>query len=197
MSEKSRYFKELTPSSQTYELNGQGKKKSSTQNQDKQTPHTVLQKLSPKLTPSPLTHFAHPDQSVTQISIGFQWETINENPFVSGLTNWCSIPLSEKSNWKPTGQIWKKIQEQCSVDNNKGIKLGFSLLPLWIMDESSGMSLLIYIFFWNTNTSRSWGIHRFLRFCWNPEFVTSYIWVTLQSCLSHDYHQHQMCRYFH
>ena len=30
-------------------------KKSSTQNQDKQTPHTVLQKLPPKLTPTPLT----------------------------------------------------------------------------------------------------------------------------------------------
>ena len=40
-------FKELTPHSRTYELRGQGEKKS-IQNQDKQTPHTVRQKLSPK-----------------------------------------------------------------------------------------------------------------------------------------------------
>ena len=40
-------FKELTPRSRTYEPRGQGKKKS-IQNQLKQTPRTVLQKLSPK-----------------------------------------------------------------------------------------------------------------------------------------------------
>ena len=46
-------FKELTPHSWTYELRGQGIKKS-IQNQNKQTPHTVLQKLSPKPRPWPL-----------------------------------------------------------------------------------------------------------------------------------------------
>ena len=50
------FFKELTPRSQTYELRSQGEKKKNKhiQNQDKQTPHTVLQKLLPKLTPTPL-----------------------------------------------------------------------------------------------------------------------------------------------
>ena len=53
--EKSAVFKELTPSFRTYELRGQGvKKKSSNRIKDKQVPHTVLQKLSPKTMTSPL-----------------------------------------------------------------------------------------------------------------------------------------------
>ena len=52
VSEKSTFFKELTSHSRTYELRGQGGKKN-LQNQDKQTPHTVLQKLCPKPTPPP------------------------------------------------------------------------------------------------------------------------------------------------
>ena len=48
-------FKELTPRSRTYELCSQGKeKKKYYQIQDRQTPHTVLQKLSPKATYTPL-----------------------------------------------------------------------------------------------------------------------------------------------
>ena len=54
VSEKSTFFKELTPCSRTYELHDQGGKKSP-QNQDKQTSHTVLQKLSSKPTCTPLT----------------------------------------------------------------------------------------------------------------------------------------------
>ena len=46
-------FKEFTPRSRTYEHRIQGKKRND-QNQDKQTPHTVLQKLSPKMTHIPL-----------------------------------------------------------------------------------------------------------------------------------------------
>ena len=49
--EKSAVFKELTPRSWTYELRGQGKKKT---NKVKDIPHTVLQKLSPKTMTSPL-----------------------------------------------------------------------------------------------------------------------------------------------
>ena len=45
-------FKELTPCFRTYELRGQGKE--SIQIQDKQTPHTVLQKPSPKMSTGPL-----------------------------------------------------------------------------------------------------------------------------------------------
>ena len=56
VSVKSKSFKELTPRSRTYELRGQGKK-SSIRFKDKQTPHTVLQKLSPKVTPRPLKIF--------------------------------------------------------------------------------------------------------------------------------------------
>ena len=44
-------FKELTPRLRTFELRGQGKneeKKQSLEIQDKQTPHTVLQKLTSK-----------------------------------------------------------------------------------------------------------------------------------------------------
>ena len=58
---KSPFFKELTPRSWIYELCGKGKKKKKKkkkkidQNQDKHTPHTVLQKLSPKTTHVPLT----------------------------------------------------------------------------------------------------------------------------------------------
>ena len=48
-------FKELAPRPRTYELHGQGKKKRNGQNQDKQTPHTVLQKLSPKACTTPLS----------------------------------------------------------------------------------------------------------------------------------------------
>ena len=49
------FFKELTPRSQTYELRGQEKKnKRNVPNQDKQTPHIVLQKLSPKTLRTPL-----------------------------------------------------------------------------------------------------------------------------------------------
>ena len=51
--EKSAVFKELTPHSWSYELRGQGKKKLN-KIKDKQTPHTVLQKLSPKTMTSPL-----------------------------------------------------------------------------------------------------------------------------------------------
>ena len=51
-------FKEFTPTGRTYELRGQGKKKekrkSSLEIQDKQTPRTTLQKLSPKMATSPL-----------------------------------------------------------------------------------------------------------------------------------------------
>ena len=50
--EKIDIFKELTPCSWTYELRGQGEKKKTTNS--RQTPHTVLQKLSPKTTPRPL-----------------------------------------------------------------------------------------------------------------------------------------------
>ena len=46
MLEKSTFYKELAPRSRTYELRGQGGKKRNVQNQDKQTPHTVLQKLT-------------------------------------------------------------------------------------------------------------------------------------------------------
>ena len=53
MSKKSTVFEDLTPRSRTYELRGQGKKKGNDQNQDKQTPHTVLQKLSLKTTHVP------------------------------------------------------------------------------------------------------------------------------------------------
>ena len=48
MSEKSTFFKELTPHLYTYELRGQGGKKG--QIQDQQTPHTVLQKLTARTT---------------------------------------------------------------------------------------------------------------------------------------------------
>ena len=51
-------FKELTPHSWTYDLRGQGEKKS-IQNQDKQTLHTVLQKLSPKPTRTPFRTLAN------------------------------------------------------------------------------------------------------------------------------------------
>ena len=47
-------FKELTPRSRTYELRSQGGKKSIYKIKDKHTPHTVLQKLSPKPSPAPL-----------------------------------------------------------------------------------------------------------------------------------------------
>ena len=56
MSKKLTFSKELTPSLQTYELHGQGEKKKEKrnyQNQDKQTPHTILQKLPPKTTHLP------------------------------------------------------------------------------------------------------------------------------------------------
>ena len=53
VSKKRTSFKELTPHSWTYELRKpRGKKE--LQIQDKQTTHTVLQKLSPKTTPRPL-----------------------------------------------------------------------------------------------------------------------------------------------
>ena len=53
--EKSAVFKELTQSFRTYELRGQAKKKkSSNRIKDKQVPHTLLQKLSPKSLTSPL-----------------------------------------------------------------------------------------------------------------------------------------------
>ena len=58
VSEKSTIFKELSPRSRTYELRGKGKKKEKKaliRFKDKQTPHTVLQKLSPKMTLSPLS----------------------------------------------------------------------------------------------------------------------------------------------
>ena len=51
--EKSTFCKELTPRSRTYELRGQGKK-SIYKIKGKQTPHTVLQKLSPKPSRTPL-----------------------------------------------------------------------------------------------------------------------------------------------
>ena len=52
---KNRHFlKELILRSRTYELRGQGKRRN-VQNQDKQTPHTVLQKLSPKPSRTPLS----------------------------------------------------------------------------------------------------------------------------------------------
>ena len=56
--EKSAVFKELTQSFRTYELRGQAKKrkKSSNRIKDKQVPHTLLQKLSPKSLTSPLKH---------------------------------------------------------------------------------------------------------------------------------------------
>ena len=47
------FFKELTPRSWTYELRGQGNKKH-IPNQRQHTPHTILQKLSPKPWPTPL-----------------------------------------------------------------------------------------------------------------------------------------------
>ena len=47
LTKKSTVFKKLTPRSRTYELRSQGEK-SYAPNQDKQTPHTVLQKLFPK-----------------------------------------------------------------------------------------------------------------------------------------------------
>ena len=50
---KMKFFKGMTPRSRTNELHGQGGKKN-VQNQDEQTPHIVLQNLSPKLTPGPL-----------------------------------------------------------------------------------------------------------------------------------------------
>ena len=59
--EKSAVFKELTQSFQTYELRGQAKKKkkkSSNRIKDKQVPHTLLQKLSPKSLTSPLRQAA-------------------------------------------------------------------------------------------------------------------------------------------
>ena len=49
---KSTIFKELTPRSRTYEFCGKGEK-SIYKFKDKQTPHTVLQKLSPKPSPTP------------------------------------------------------------------------------------------------------------------------------------------------
>ena len=52
MSEKSTFFKELTPLLRTYELCGQGKK--NVENQDKQTTHTVLQKTISKTDTCPL-----------------------------------------------------------------------------------------------------------------------------------------------
>ena len=54
--EKSAVFKELTQNFRTYELRGQAKKKKKSSNriQDKQVPHTLLQKLSPKSLTSPL-----------------------------------------------------------------------------------------------------------------------------------------------
>ena len=54
LTKKSTFFKELTLRSRTYELRGQGKKRN-VPNQDKQTPHTVLQKISPKTLRTPLT----------------------------------------------------------------------------------------------------------------------------------------------
>ena len=59
MSEKSTFFKELTPRSLTYELRGQGKKKEIYK--IKTNKHlTVLQKLSQKLSRTPLTkHLFH------------------------------------------------------------------------------------------------------------------------------------------
>ena len=45
-------FKESAPRSRTYQLRGQGKK--NVPNHDKQTPHTVLPKLSPKMYNAPL-----------------------------------------------------------------------------------------------------------------------------------------------
>ena len=51
-------FKELTPRFRTYELRGQGKRegrKRNVPNQDKPTPHTLLQKLSPKMYNTPLS----------------------------------------------------------------------------------------------------------------------------------------------
>ena len=53
-------FKELTQNFRTYELRGQGKKND--QNQDKQAPHTILQKLSPKVTYTPLRFLPRLDQ---------------------------------------------------------------------------------------------------------------------------------------
>ena len=53
MSKTSTVFKELTPRSFTYGLRCQEKQRND-QNQDKQTPRTVLQKLSPKTTHVPL-----------------------------------------------------------------------------------------------------------------------------------------------
>ena len=56
--EKLKIFKELTPRSRTYEPRGQGKEKQSIYKiKDKQTPHTVLQKLSPKACSGPLIDF--------------------------------------------------------------------------------------------------------------------------------------------
>ena len=55
--EKSAVFKELTRSFRTYDLRGQAKKKTKKKTnriKDKQVPHTLLQKLSPKSLTSPL-----------------------------------------------------------------------------------------------------------------------------------------------
>ena len=76
MSEKSTFLKKLTPRSRTYELRGQGEKKSK-QNKDKQTPHTVLQKLSPKLTPTLLT----PKQLVARQHTSKEFENLPRSIF--------------------------------------------------------------------------------------------------------------------
>ena len=54
MTEKSTFFKELTPRSRTYELRGQ-RGGSIYKIKDTQTPHTVLQKLPPKAYNTPLS----------------------------------------------------------------------------------------------------------------------------------------------
>ena len=51
---KSTVFKELTPRSRTHGASRPREKKSKVPNQDKHTPHTVLQKLSPKTLRTPL-----------------------------------------------------------------------------------------------------------------------------------------------
>ena len=66
------------------------KQKSSMQNQDKQTPHTVLQKLSPKLTPTPL------------IKVEFYLMNFISNNF--------SISLSNFIEQLITGNSFKKIE---------------------------------------------------------------------------------------
>ena len=66
-------FEELTPSFRTYELRGQGGKKSSIRIKDKQTPHTVLQKLSPKTTPPPLNQHLLTPRRQGLISHTYLW----------------------------------------------------------------------------------------------------------------------------